>query len=475
MNISAQHTVLPASPRITVRGYQFPPDAFQVQKWTTALFIENPRGYCLNELGTGKTRSVLFAFDALKKAGMAQRMLVLCPLSAMRRTWYREILLCFPWLKATILHGTREARARKLLQKVDIYIINHDGLEVLYESLEQRDDIDCVCVDEIGGYRNGRAEKTKLLREYVRGKDYVWGLTGSPIPRAVTDVWGPCSCLTPHTVPRFFTIFRDQLMLKKGPFKWVPKPGAEEHAVACMQPSVRFRLDEVTELPERVIKYYQADLTPKQSYVYEAMRKQSIALVGQHKIDALNAGAVLSKLMQIAIGYVYTRDNKTIHMDNTPRLQLILDLIDSTQRKVLLFAPFKSAVAAFSTFLNTNKVHHAVVTGDTTLKLRDQIFGEFQDTSKYKVIVAHPVCMSHSLTLTRANTTIWAGPVTSLETFQQANGRTYRVGQDEKTLVAMVGGTAMEERMYKLLAANEQLQNRFLEIVEAITEEGVTQ
>jgi superfamily II DNA or RNA helicase len=452
-------------------GYQFPPEAFQVQKWTTALFIENPRGYCINELGTGKTRSILFAYDALKRAGMVQRMIVLCPLTAMRRTWYREILLYFPHLKAMILHGTKEMRARKLFEKVDIYIINHDGLEVLQESLMERDDIDCVCVDEIGGYRNGRAEKTKLLRKYVAPKDYVWGMTGSPIPRAVTDVWGPCSCLTPHTVPKFFTIFRDQLMLKKGPFRWEAKPGAEERAVACMQPSVRFKLSDVTELPERVIKYYQADLTSKQRYVYEAMRKQSIALVGAHKIDALNAGAVLSKLMQIAIGYVYTRDGKTIHMDNTPRLQLILDLIDSTQRKVLLFAPFKSAVAAFSAFLKTNKIDHAVVTGETTLKNRDQIFGDFQDTSKYKVIAAHPGCMSHSLTLTKANTTIWAGPVTSLETFQQANGRTYRVGQDDKTLVAMVGGTPMEERMYKLLAANEKLQNRFLEIVEAITED----
>jgi superfamily II DNA or RNA helicase len=453
-------------------GYIFPMGTFQVQKWTAALFIENERAYCLNELGTGKTRSILLAYDALKKAGLAQRMIVLCPLTAMRRTWYREVLLYFPWLKATILHGhNKEARSRKLFEKVDIYIVNHDGLEVLQDSLMERDDIDCVCVDEIGGYRNGRAEKTKLLRKYVAPKDYVWGLTGSPIPRAVTDVWGPCSCLTPNTVPKFFTIFRDQLMLKKGPFRWEAKRGAEERAVACMQPSVRFKLSDVTELPERVIKYYQADLTSKQSYVYEAMRKQSIALVGAHKIDALNAGAVLSKLMQIAIGYVYTRDGKTIHMDNTPRLQLILDLIDSTQRKVLLFAPFKSAVAAFSAFLTTNKVSHAVVTGDTTLKNRDQIFGDFQDTSKYKVIAAHPGCMSHSLTLTKANTTIWAGPVTSLETFQQANGRTYRVGQDDKTLVAMVGGTPMEERMYKLLAANENLQNRFLEIVEAITED----
>ena len=66
-------------------GYNFPAGTFQVQKWTAALFIENPRGYCINELGTGKTRSILFAFDALKQAGLVQRMIVLCPLTAMRQ------------------------------------------------------------------------------------------------------------------------------------------------------------------------------------------------------------------------------------------------------------------------------------------------------------------------------------------------------------------------------------------------------
>lgn len=404
---------------------------------------------------------------------MVKRMLVICPLSAMARTWKREILLYFPWLKSVIVHShNKQARGLKLLQQVDIYIINHDGVGVMWDSLEHRADIDCVCVDEIAGYRNGSAERTKTLREFVRPKEYVWGLTGSPIPRAVTDVWGPCSCLTPHTVPKFFTIFRDQLMVKKSQWTWEAREGAGERAVSCMQPSVRYRLDEVTELPPRVTEYYEAKLTPKQNYIYEAMRKQAVALVGSHRIDALNAGAALSKLLQIAIGYVYTRDGKTIVLDNTPRLQLILDLIDSASQKVLLFAPFKSAVAAFSAMLATNKIDHAVVTGDTTLKQREQIFYEFQDTRKYKVLAAHPACMSHSLTLTRANTTIWAGPVTSLEIFTQANGRTYRVGQKHRTLVGMVGGTPMEKRIYSLLGRNEKLQNHFLEIVEAITEEN---
>lgn len=456
-----------AAPRVS---YTFPSDAFQVQMWTAALFMENKRAYCLNALGTGKTRSILYAYDALHKAGLINRMVVICPMSAMARTWRREVRLFFPHLTCAVVHG-KATRSQALLSGVNIYIINHDGVKVMFDALIERDDIDCVTVDEVAVYRNGRSQRTKTLKAFVTDRAYVWALTGSPIPRAVTDVWGPCSAITPHTVPRFFTIFREQLMFRKGPFKWEPKPNAEERAVACMQPSVRYPLSAVTELPPQVPLYYEAGLTNQQYIIYEGMRKQAIAMIGDNKIDALNAGAVLSKLLQIALGYVYTREGKCVTLDNTPRLQLILDIIDSTAQKVLLFVPFKSALSALSDMLTVNMIEHAVVSGDTPLKQRNAIFTDFQDTPRYKVIAAHPACMAHSLTLTQATTTIWAGPVTSLEIFQQANGRTARIGQKHKTLVAMVGGTPIEKRMYKLLGANEKLQNRFLEIVQAITED----
>ena len=227
-------------------------------------------------------------------------------LSSIDRTWYPEIRIYFPWLWATVLHGVRNTRILRLSLDADIYIINHDGLGVMFDALVPRDDIDVICADELGAYRNGRAVRTKTFREYVRPKTYVWGLTGSPIPKAVTDVWGPCSCITPSTVPRFFTVFRDQLMIKVSQFSWEPKPNAEERAVACMQPSVRFTLDDVTELPEKVVNYHVSCLSSKQAKIYDAMRLQALALVGANKIDALNAYAVLSKLLRIANRYVYT-------------------------------------------------------------------------------------------------------------------------------------------------------------------------
>lgn len=450
--------------------YPFPASTFKVQRITAELLVQNKRAYVLNELGTGKTRSGLFAYDWLRRLSIVEAMLVICPLSALERTWGREIANHFPWLKYTILHGSKAQRLKRLAQPVNVYIINHDGVEVIMDELMAHPFIKCVIVDELASYRNGGSNRTKHLKVLVRNKTYVWGMTGSPIPRAVTDTWGPCSCLTPYTVPSSFHAFRSMLMLKKGPFRWVPKPFSEDRAVSCMQPSVRFKLDDVTELPEKVTNYYEAPLTVHQRYVYESMRKTAIALVGDKKIDALNAGAVLSKLLQIAIGHAYTRKGEIVSFDNTPRLQLILDLIDSAIKKVILFAPFKSSIAALSKMMETNKLPHGIVTGDISLSNRNIIFRDFQDTPKYKVLLAHPACMAHSLTLTAASTTIWAGPITSLEIFNQANARTYRVGQDAKTLIAMVGGTNAEEKIYRILGSNESIQNRFLEILEIQTE-----
>lgn len=453
-----------------VPTYNFPKGTFKVQMLTTALLLENHRGYVLNDLGTGKTRSVLFAFDALKKAGLAKRMLVIGPISGMRRTWAREIMMATRHLTYVVLHGDKARRLKELKKDVDVYIINHDGVGVIEDELEAKQ-FDAVCADELAVYRNGRAQRTRTLKRFVEDRAYVWGLTGSPVPRAVTDVWGQCSCLTPWTVPKYFMVFREQLMLKIDQYRWKPKVGAEDRAVACMQPAVRYTLDEVTELPPRVIQYYACDMMPEQARVYEQMRLACVAMAKNKTIDALNSGAALSKLLQIAIGYVYTRSGEIVELDNTPRLQLILDLIDNCKAKVILFASFKSVVSALGKMLEANDIDYATVTGDVTPAKRNNIFTLFQDTPRYKVLLAHPVCMAHSLTLTAATTTIWAGPHTSLEIFHQANGRTFRVGQQHKTLVALVGGTPVEKRIYSILGQNEQVQNRFLEIVEEQTDE----
>jgi SNF2 family DNA or RNA helicase len=451
--------------------YDFPASkpAFATQKATVGMMTTEPRDYVLNSIGTGKTRCVLWAYSYLKLVGLANKLVVFAPISTLYRVWARELTLEFPELTFVVVYGDKAKRIKLLAQDVDVYICNHDGLQVIEDQLSQRDDIDAVALDELSVYRNGGAKRTKRMREFAKARYWVWGLTGSPVPKSVTDVWGQCTIVTPWTVPKYFSHIRSQLCYKAGPFKWETREGAEVKALAHMSPSVRFTINDVAELPPRVMNYLSIPLGKEQRRVYDAMRTKALALIGSKQVDALNAGAVLSKLLQIALGWVYTREKEVIQLDNEERIQSIVDFIDGCDRKVITFVPFKSALRGLSEAFTVNDIDHRVVSGDTPMRERNESFSLFQDTDQVKVLLAHPACMAHGLTLTAASTIVWGGPVTSLETFMQANGRITRVGQTHKQLIAMLGGTRVEAKIYALLGDNERVQDKFLELVEDAT------
>src|SRR5215471_303324 len=141
-----------------LKEYNFPTvdpkkPAFKVQKITAAMLTTEKRGYVLNDLGTGKTRCVLWTFDYLRRKKLANKMLVIAPLSTLNRVWESEIALEFNFDYA-VLHGSKEKRLYQLRRNVDIYIINHDGVATIISELQARKDIDVVCIDELATYRN---------------------------------------------------------------------------------------------------------------------------------------------------------------------------------------------------------------------------------------------------------------------------------------------------------------------------------
>ena len=186
----------------------------------------------------------------------------------------------------------------------------------------------------------------------------------------------------------------------------------------------------------------------------------------------MNAGAVLSKLLQISAGWVYTRDGTTVALDAAPRLEALSAAIDNCTRKVLVFAPYKHALAGIGEYLATQGIDYAVMSGDTPVRERSEIFSDFQTTSRYKVLLAHPACLAHGVTLTEADTAIWFGPVTSLEIYQQACGRVRRIGQSHKQLVLHFQGTPAERKIYKLLAGHRDMQTGILDLLAELTREG---
>lgn len=443
---------------------------FDKQVLTSASMTMNRRSYVLNGMGTGKTKAAIWAHDYLQNTGKCRRMLVVAPLSTLSFTWEREIFSTFPNKKVNVLTGTAERRKRLLAEEADIYVVNHDGVKVIFHELMRREDIDVICFDEAAAYRNARTTRAKIAQKLARGRRYVWGMTGSPTPTAPTDAHGLANLVTPETAPRSFTIFRQETMVQVSQFKWVPRNDASETVARILQPSVRYSLDDITELPDVVEREIPVAMGTRQAQVYAALKEHASALLKEGTITAANGGVLFSKILQTSIGWVYSdADREVIPLDNGNRVSALLDLIESADRKLIVFSPFKSATAGISKHLRSEGVDFAEVTGDTSSAERMAIFSAFQGTDKFKVLNAHPECMSHGLTLTAADTIIWFGPTTKLETYEQANARIRRVGQAHKQQIIKLVASPLERMVYTRLEARHALQENVLDMLSDLT------
>ncbi len=189
-------------------------------------------------------------------------------------------------------------------------------------------------------------------------------------------------------------------------------------------------------------------------------------MVQQKQITAANAGAQINKLLQISGGFVYSEAPAYVALDVSPRLNLLRDLIEENERKVLVFAPYRHMVAEIGKFLNSKEglgADGCAIIGD---KGRDEVLFEFQDTPKYKALVSHPGPIGHGNTLTSADLIIWYSPIADFDVFDQANYRIRRIGQHHKQQILYLVATPVERRFYGILRRKENIQNGFLEMVE---------
>ena len=443
---------------------------FKAQKVTAAMLVVEPRAFVLSTMGTGKTLATLMAYDFLRKKKISRRMLVVAPLSTLNFTWAKEIMTYFPHLKWVVVHGTRARRRKLLREKADVFIINHDGLSVVEEELKQmltRDDI--ICFDEVSAFRNARSKRHKVAVRVASRVYRVWGLTGTPTTKAPTDAYGIIRLVNPDRpgLPRSFTHFRDELMVRHGPFKWLPRPGAQEKVYGYMQPSVRFTLEECVDMPPVVRRTYEAQLTAKQKSLYSEITKHCKAAFEAGQITAANEGVVLNKLAQISCGCVFTDDRDPVHLDSPDRFNVLKELLDENDRSAIVFAPFVPVVDMLAEKLAEDGYTVHKVHGGVGQKERSKVFNTFQNGTGKQVLVAHPAAMAHGLTLTAASMVVWYAPVWDLEVYEQANARIVRPGQTaNRVLIAEIAATPVERRIYKRLAAKQTMQNILLEMFE---------
>ncbi len=426
---------------------------FAHQKETAGFLTLYPKAFCFNEQGTGKTASVIWAADYLMKIGKVRRVLVLCPLSIMKSAWQQDLFKFAMHRSCSVAHGDAKTRAKVINAGSDFVIINFDGLAVVKQEI-LNGGFDLVVVDEANAYKNPQTNRWKVLKEVAAKADWLWMLTGTPAAQSPLDAYGLAKLVNPEGSPKYFGQFRDQVMYKVSQFRWLPKPQAQTTVHKILQPAIRFEKDQCLDLPEVTFVERDAPLTPQQSKFYRMLKKQMTISAAGEEVTAVNAATNINKLLQISGGAVYTDNREVIEFDVSNRLQVILEVIEESSHKVLVFVPFTHTIELLRDVLEKNNISCGVINGQVSVNKRSELVTQFQNKPDPHVLIIQPQAASHGLTLTAANTIIWYAPVTSVETYLQANARINRPGQKNAMTIVHVRGSEVESRLYHMLQNN---------------------
>jgi len=426
---------------------------FAHQKETSDFLARRRRAFCFNEQGTGKTASVIWAADYLMKQGKVNRVLVICPLSIMKSAWQQDLFKFAMHRSCSVAHGDAKQRKKIINAGSQFVIINFDGVAIV------RDDIikggfDLIVVDEANAYKNPQTNRWKVLREVAEKTKGIWMLTGTPAAQSPLDAYGLAKLINPNNTPKYYGQFRDQVMMRVSQFKWIPRPGSQAVVHQVLQPAIRFEKDQCLDLPEVTYVEREAPLTAQQLKYYKKLKSQMLVEAAGEEISVVNAAAKLNKLLQISGGAVYADTGEVVEFDTTNRLNAVLEVIEEASHKVLVFVPFTHTIERLKTAFDKHGITSEIINGAVSVNKRANIITRFQEQPEPRVLIIQPQAASHGLTLTAANTIIWYAPVTSVETYLQANARIDRPGQKNAMTIVHIKGSEVESRLYNMLQNN---------------------
>ena len=452
-------------PSPIVRDYDWPGiyKPFEHQRVTAEFLSINHRAFCFNEAGTGKTSSVLWATDYLMKQGRVKRVLIICPLSIMYSAWQGDVFNTCMHRSVGIAHGTSTKREKIINGEYEFVIINYDGVAIVKEAI-LKGGFDLIVIDEANAYKSPSTARWKTLAKILKPETKLWLLTGTPAAQSPVDAYGLAKLVSPHRVPKFAMAWRDKVMQQVTRFKWVPKHNAKDEVFKALQPAIRYAKNDCLDLPDVMYQTRDIPLTPQVQKYYKQLKEQMLIETAGESVSAVNAAANLNKLLQISGGAVYTDKKEVIEFDISPRLSALMEVIDETEHKVLVFVPYRHTIQVVSQYLTKQGVSNEIINGEVSATDRAHIIGRFQNMDDPRVLVIQPQAASHGVTLTRADTIVFWSPVMGVETYLQCVARMDRVGQKNKMTVVHLEGSDVEKRIYKMLQGKVDLHSKLVDL-----------
>ena len=428
----------------------FKPYAYQRR----AIDFVKETPYCalFLEMGLGKTVSTLTAFAELLDDCEVATMLVVAPKKVAEATWGDE---CAKWahlqgLRVSVILGTEKQRLAAVKRPAEVYVTSRDLIAWLVARLGGAWPYDLLVLDELTSFKSNKAERFRAVR-MVRPKcRRVVGLTGTPTPNGLKDLWAQVYCLDMgERLGRTVTGFRGRWFNSYGKggitYRLDPKKGAEGEILARIADiTLTMQAKDYLDLPPLIEQDVVVDLSPVARKRYDTFERERVMefrreMEGKpQQVVAGSAAALMSKLMQFAAGAVYDEAGEAVEV-HAEKLERLAELIEEAAGEhVLMFYQFKHDVPRIMAKLKGLRVRKYEGADD----LRAWNAGDVD------VMLAHPASTAYGLNMQAGgHVIVWFGTGFNAELYTQAVARLYRQGQRHTTRVfrLVVRGTVDED------------------------------
>lgn len=437
---------------------------YPYQKAGINWVIDHPAAGLFWGMGTGKTITTLTAVDAILNDYLEDGpVLVIAPKRVAENTWSKE---ADKWehlshLKVARVMGTAKQREEALTSPADLYVVNRENVVWLVEKLEKNWPFPIVVIDELSSFKSAQAKRWKALRR-VRGRiKRIIGLTGTPRPNGVEDLWPELYLLDQgDRLGRTLGAFRARYLTPEKMnghivYSYRPKEGAEAEIYdrigdICMS----LKKEDVLSLPGQIYEDVELTAPPALLKKYKKFEKEKVLECLDEKGDIIagTEAALTNKLLQFANGAIYDLEGQTHHLHDV-KLDALEELIETAGGDpVLVFYAYKHDAERIKERITCRAL-------DTETDIDAWNRGEIP------VALAHPASVGHGLNLQNGgHIIIWFGLTWSLELYEQANERLNRPGQKNVCIVyhLILKGTH-DERVLQALKRKEKGQNAAIE------------
>ena len=425
------------------------------------------------DMGLGKTVCTLTAIDRLLSDIDITRVLVIAPKRVAESVWATE---AEKWdhtryMAVSVVTGSRAQRIAALEAQAHVYVISRDNVQWLveYQQSKKAWPFDMVVLDELSSFKNPSAKRFKALRRvrpYIRR---VVGLTGTPSPNGLIDLWAQLYLVDMgQRLGQYVTNFRERYFKPQGGsghivYKWALKNerSADEIAEAIADICLSMKAEEYLDMPERIDIDLPVVLSGEQMKQYKRFERDLVLSLTDEVITAQSAVTLSGKLMQYASGAIYDEDHNT-HYLHDAKIEALAELMEQTNENVLLFYNYQHEARRIMSDL----AMYSPQMFDSTSVVR-------WNKGEIRLLLAHPASTAFGLNLQQGGrTVVWYGPQWNLELYQQANARLYRQGQTKAVKIyRIIAKGTIDERVVRAVDNKATSQDALLEAVKTIVDD----